>query len=66
MKLLSKESIIFYSLLGAFVGFVLAPFIRSLMDLSFVAEILITTSIILPIYYFTKKLYIAIRTNFSS
>ena len=45
MKLLSKESIIFYSILGAFAGFVVAPFIRSLLDLSFTLEIIITTAI---------------------
>ena len=41
MKLFSKESIIFYSILGAISGFVLAPFIRSLMDYSTLVEILI-------------------------
>ena len=45
MKLLSKESIIFYSILGAVTAFVLAPFIRSLIDFSTPIEILITTSI---------------------
>lgn len=56
MKLLSKESIIFYSILGAITAFILAPFIRSLMDLSTPIEILITTSIIIPIYIISKKL----------
>ena len=58
MKLLSKESIIFYSILGAISGFVLAPFIRSLMDYSTLVEILITTSIIIPIYIIAKKVLI--------
>lgn len=56
MKLLSKESIIFYSILGATTAFILAPFIRSLMDFSTPIEILITTSIIIPIYIISKKL----------
>ena len=58
MKLFSKESIIFYSILGAITGFVLAPFIRSLMDYSTLVEILITTSIIIPIYIIAKKVLI--------
>ena len=56
MKLLSKESIIFYSILGAITAFILAPFIRSLMDFSKPIEVLITTSIIIPIYIISKKL----------
>ena len=56
MKLLSKESIIFYSILGAVTAFVLAPFIRSLIDFSTPIEILITTSIIIPIYILAKRL----------
>ena len=58
MKLFSKESIIFYSILGAISGFVLAPFIRSLMDYSTIVEILITTSIIIPIYIIAKRVLI--------
>ena len=58
MKLFSKESIIFYSILGAISGFVLAPFIRSLMDYSTLVEILITTSIIIPIYISAKRVLI--------
>ena len=58
MKLFSRESIIFYSILGAISGFVLAPFIRSLMDYSTSVEILITTSIIIPIYIIAKKVLI--------
>ena len=58
MKLFSKESIIFYSILGAISGFVLAPFIRSLMDYSTLVEILITTSIIIPISIIAKRVLI--------
>ena len=58
MKLLSKESIIFYSILGAVTAFILAPFIRSLIDFSTPIEILITTSIIIPIYIITKRLLV--------
>ena len=58
MKLLSKESIIFYSILGAVTAFVLAPFIRSLIDFSTPIEILITTSIVIPIYIIPKRLLV--------
>jgi hypothetical protein len=58
MKLLSKESIIFYSILGALTAFILAPFIRSLIDFSTPIEILITTSIIIPIYIIAKRLLV--------
>ena len=58
MKLLSKESIIFYSILGAVTAFVLAPFIRSLIDFSTPIEILITTSIVIPIYIIAKRLLV--------
>jgi hypothetical protein len=58
MKLLSKESIIFYSILGAVTAFILAPFIRSLIDFSTPIEILITTSIIIPIYIIAKRLFV--------
>ena len=58
MKLLSKESIIFYSILGAVTAFIIAPFIRSLIDFSTPIEILITTSIIIPIYIIAKRLLI--------
>ena len=50
MKLFSTKSIIFYSILGAITAFVIAPFIRSLMDLSTGIELLITTAIIIPMY----------------
>jgi hypothetical protein len=58
MKLLSKESIIFYSILGAVTAFIIAPFIRSLIDFSTPVEILITTSIIIPIYIIAKRLLV--------
>tara|TARA_B100001057_G_scaffold384718_1_gene391270 strand:- start:4316 stop:4501 length:186 start_codon:yes stop_codon:yes gene_type:complete len=50
MKLFSTKSIIFYSILGAITAFVIAPFIRSLLDYSNSIELLITTSIIIPMY----------------
>ncbi len=56
MKLLSKESIIFYSILGAITGFILATFIRSLMDFSTPVEIIITSCFIIPIYIIAKKI----------
>jgi len=58
MKLLSKESIIFYSILGAVTAFIIAPFIRSLIDFSTPIEILITTSVIIPIYIIAKRLLV--------
>ena len=58
MKLLSKESIIFYSILGAVTAFIIAPFIRSLIDFSTPVEILITTSVIIPIYIIAKRLLV--------
>ena len=66
MKLLSKESIIFYSVLGAFAGFIVAPYIRNLLDFSFAIEILITTGIILPMYYFAKRFFIKFKTKYFS
>lgn len=56
MKIFSKKSIIFYSILGAITAFIIAPFIRSLLDLSATQEILITTAIIIPMYVLAKKL----------
>ena len=56
MSLFSKKSIIFYSILGAITAFIIAPFIRSLLDLSVTLEILITTAIIIPMYILAKKL----------
>ena len=50
MKLFSIKSIIFYSILGAITAFVIAPFIRSLIDFSTGIELLITTAIIIPMY----------------
>ena len=58
MKLLSKESIIFYSILGAITAFIIAPFIRSLMDFDWRIEILITTSINIPIYIIAKRVLV--------
>ena len=50
MKLFSKKSIIFYSILGAITALIIAPLIRSLIDYSVTTEILITTAIIIPMY----------------
>ena len=50
MKLFSTKSIIFYIILGAITAFVIAPFIRSLIDFSTGIELLITTAIIIPMY----------------
>ena len=50
MKLFSTKSIIFYSILGAITAFIIAPFIRSLIDFSNGIELLITTAIIIPMY----------------
>ena len=56
MKLFSTKSIIFYSLLGAITAFVIAPFIRSFLDYSVTVELLITTSIIIPMYAVITRL----------
>ena len=50
MKLFSTKSINFYSILGAITAFIIAPFIRSLIDFSTGIELLITTAIIIPMY----------------
>ena len=57
MKLLSKKSIIFYSVLGAITALIIAPLIRSLIDYSFITEILITTAIIIPMYAVITRLF---------
>ncbi len=57
MKLLSKKSIIFYSILGAITALVIAPLIRSLIDYSVTTEILITTAIIVPMYAVITRLF---------
>lgn len=56
MRLFSKTSIIFYSILGLITALLIAPFIRSLIDFSTPVEILITTSIIIPIYIVAKRI----------
>ena len=58
MKLFSKESIIFYSILGAVTGFIIAPFIRSMMDLSTPLELIITTAVIIPMYIVAKRVLV--------
>ena len=56
MKLFSKKSIIFYSVLGAITAFLIAPLIRSLLDYSVTVELLITTAIIIPMYAVITRL----------
>tara|TARA_A200000113_G_scaffold5043_1_gene5486 strand:+ start:647 stop:832 length:186 start_codon:yes stop_codon:yes gene_type:complete len=56
MKLFSTKSIIFYSILGAITAFIIAPFIRSLIDFSTSIELLITTAIIIPMYAVITRL----------
>ena len=57
MKLFSKKSIIFYSVLGAITALIIAPTIRSLIDYSVTTEILITTAIIIPMYAVITRLF---------
>ena len=56
MKPSSTKSIIFYSVLGAITAFVIAPFIRSFLDYSVTVELLITTTIIIPMYAVITRL----------
>ena len=56
MKLFSTKSIIFYGILGTITASIIAPFIRSLMDFSVTTELLITTSIIIPMYAIATRL----------
>ena len=56
MKLFSKKSIIFYSVLGAITAFIIAPLIRSFLDYSVTVELLITTAIIIPMYAVITRL----------
>ena len=56
MKLFSKKSIIFYSVLGAITAFIIAPLIRSFLDYSVTVELLITTTIIIPMYAVITRL----------
>ena len=56
MKLFSTKSIIFYIILGAITAFIIAPFIRSLIDFSSGIELLITTAIIIPMYAVITRL----------
>ena len=56
MKLFSKKSIIFYSVLGAITAFIIAPLIRSFLDYSVTVEVLITTAIIIPMYAVITRL----------
>ena len=56
MKLFSKKSIIFYSVLGAITAFIIARLIRSFLDYSVTVELLITTAIIVPMYAVITRL----------
>lgn len=56
MKLFSKKSIIFYSILGAITAFVIAPFIRSLISYSNTVEFFITAAIIIPMYAIVTRI----------
>ncbi|MAX49911.1 MAG: hypothetical protein CMD75_03690 [Gammaproteobacteria bacterium] len=56
MKLFSTKSIIFYSVLGAITAFTIIPFIRGLIDYSPFVEIMITTTIVLPMYAVITRL----------
>ena len=56
MKLFSKKSIIFYSVLGAITAFIIAPLIRSFLDYSVTVELLISTAIIIPMYAIITRL----------
>ena len=56
MKLFSKKSIIFYSVLGAITAFIIAPLIRNFLDYSVTVELLITTAIIVPMYAVITRL----------
>ena len=56
MKLFSKKSIIFYSVLGAITAFLIAPLIRSFLDYSVTVELLITTAIIITMYAVITRL----------
>ena len=56
MKLFSTKSIIFYGILGTITAFIIAPCIRCLMDFSLTTELLITTSIIIPMYAIATRL----------
>ena len=55
MKLLSKTSIIFYSILGIF-SLLIARGIRELLDYSLFVEIIITSAIIIPMYMVCRKI----------
>ena len=57
MKIFSKKSIIFYSVLGAITGFTIIPFIRDLMNYSPIVEVLITTAIVCPMYAVITRLF---------
>ena len=56
MNLLSRNSIILYSLLGL-VSLFLAGFIRNFLQFDTWLEILITSCVIIPMYMFARKIF---------
>jgi len=60
MNLFSRNSIILYSLLGL-VSLFLAGFIRNLLQFDTWLEVFITSSIIIPMYIFARKIFSQFR-----
>ena len=56
MNLLSRNSIILYSLLGL-VSLFLAGFIKNFLQFDTWLEILITSCVIIPMYMFARKIF---------
>ncbi|NBW84123.1 MAG: hypothetical protein EBR50_02145 [Proteobacteria bacterium] len=56
MNLFSRNSIILYSLLGL-VSLFLAGLIRNLLQFDTWLEVLITSSVIIPMYIFARKIF---------
>ncbi|MDA0880396.1 MAG: hypothetical protein O3C66_00295 [Proteobacteria bacterium] len=56
MNLLSRNSIILYSLLGL-VSLFLAGFIKEVLEFNTWIEVIITSSIIIPMYMLARKIF---------
>jgi len=56
MNLFSRNSIILYSLLGL-ISLFLAGFIKDALEFNTWIEVIITSSIIIPIYMFARKIF---------
>jgi len=56
MNILSRNSIVLYSLLGL-VSLFLAGFIRNFLQLDAWLELLITSCVIIPMYIFARKIF---------